>query len=141
MGFRTLHCGSQLNHRIVPDVVLLKKVRDKPHLKKRGFLFPRESGPPGAIPTRGLPFRSQSEDVYLRYLRLSLTTRSAASWATLKPIRLTVTSMLMWKRRNGPWQLWMPSMPNNGACDSARTGALTGEAVLNSNRSKIHATR
>ena len=34
------------------------------------------SGAPGAIPTRDLPLRSQFEDVYLSYLRVSQTAQT-----------------------------------------------------------------
>jgi len=40
------------------------------------FLVAQESGAPGAIPTRDLLLRSQSEDVYLRYLCVSQTAQS-----------------------------------------------------------------
>jgi len=43
----------------------------------RGSNFLRKNGAPGAIPTRDLPLRSQSEDVYLRYPRGSQTAQSA----------------------------------------------------------------
>ena len=36
----------------------------------------RKTGAPGAIPTRDLPLRSQSEDVYLGYLRVTQTAQS-----------------------------------------------------------------
>ena len=41
------------------------------------FQISKESGAPGAIPTRDLPLRSQCEGVCLRYLRVSQTAQSA----------------------------------------------------------------
>jgi hypothetical protein len=45
--------------------------------RNEGLISFRKNGAPGAIPTRDLPLRSQCEDVYLRYLRVSQIARSA----------------------------------------------------------------
>ena len=61
-GREILHVASGTYSRLVPQTPekLRDKLRDKPHLRRRGANSLRENGAPGAIPTRDLPLRRRT---------------------------------------------------------------------------------